>query len=87
MFPTFIYPRSSFIENPPLPRRILQLFIYMCIPFQIVCTVIAALLHYIFLVVFLLMLAEGIQVAYTVIVVFNTRSKTRILLTLAWSMC
>ena len=56
------------------------------ITFQIACTVIAALLHYIFLVVFMLMLAEGIQVAYTVIVVFNTHSKTRILLTLAWSM-
>ncbi|XP_069141358.1 uncharacterized protein [Argopecten irradians] len=49
-----------------------------------VCTGFAAVLHYIFLVVFFLMLAEGVEVAFTVLYVFSTRSRIRWLLPLSW---
>ncbi|KAL5009618.1 hypothetical protein ScPMuIL_011923 [Solemya velum] len=49
-----------------------------------VCTAIAALLHYIYLVVFFLMLAEGIEVAVTVLYVFSTKSRVRWMLPLSW---
>ncbi|XP_060080231.1 adhesion G-protein coupled receptor D1-like [Ylistrum balloti] len=49
-----------------------------------VCTGFTAVLHYIFLVVFFLMLAEGIEVAFTVLYVFSTRSRIRWLLPLSW---
>ncbi|XP_052810469.1 uncharacterized protein LOC128238517 isoform X2 [Mya arenaria] len=48
------------------------------------CTVVAALLHYIYLVVFCLMLAEGIDIAYTVLYVFATRSRARSLVIASW---
>ncbi|WAR06913.1 AGRL3-like protein, partial [Mya arenaria] len=48
------------------------------------CAVVAALLHYIYLVVFCLMLAEGIDIAYTVLYVFATRSRARSLVIASW---
>ncbi|WAR06917.1 AGRL3-like protein [Mya arenaria] len=48
------------------------------------CSVVAALLHYIYLVVFCLMLAEGIDIAYTVLYVFATRSRARSLVIASW---
>ncbi|WAR06915.1 AGRL3-like protein, partial [Mya arenaria] len=47
------------------------------------CAVVAALLHYIYLVVFF-MLAEGIDIAYTVLYVFATRSRARSLVIASW---
>lgn len=62
---------------------------YSCLPslssLQVVCAVIAACLHYIYLVVFCIMLAEGIEMAVTVLYVFKTKvSRVRWLLILAW---
>ncbi|KAL4217937.1 hypothetical protein ACF0H5_022676 [Mactra antiquata] len=52
---------------------------------KVICTVIAALLHYIFLVVFCIMLAEGIEIAITVLYVFSTkRPIVKWLLISAW---
>lgn len=51
---------------------------------QILCTAIAVLLQYFFLVSFFLMLAEGITIAVSVILVFWTNSKVKVLLPLAW---
>ncbi|XP_071115253.1 uncharacterized protein [Haliotis cracherodii] len=51
---------------------------------QAVCTAISALLHFFFLVVFFLMLAEGVEVLVSVIYVFNTKSRLRWLLLLSW---
>ncbi|KAH3730495.1 hypothetical protein DPMN_056485, partial [Dreissena polymorpha] len=48
------------------------------------CAVVAALLQYIYLVVFCLMLAEGIELAVTVLYVFPTRSRLRVLVVSAW---
>ncbi|XP_053397807.1 adhesion G protein-coupled receptor L3-like [Mercenaria mercenaria] len=48
------------------------------------CTAIAAFLHYIYLVVFCIMLAEGIQIAMIVLYVFKTKSKLKLLLSIAW---
>ncbi|KAL3883250.1 hypothetical protein ACJMK2_029533 [Sinanodonta woodiana] len=48
------------------------------------CTAVAALLHYFYLAVFFLMLAYGIELAVTVVYVFETRSRVRWLLPLAW---
>ncbi|KAL4232620.1 hypothetical protein ACF0H5_007310 [Mactra antiquata] len=48
------------------------------------CTVISAMLHYFYLVVFFLMLAYGIEIAVCVVYVFVTRSRIRWLLPLAW---
>ncbi|KAH3726549.1 hypothetical protein DPMN_052416 [Dreissena polymorpha] len=48
------------------------------------CAVVAALLQYIYLVVFCLMLAEGIELAVTVLYVFATRSRLRVLVVSAW---
>ncbi|XP_053382317.1 adhesion G protein-coupled receptor B3-like isoform X2 [Mercenaria mercenaria] len=51
----------------------------------VVCTVIAACLHYIYLVVFSIMLAEGIEMAITVLYVFKTKtSRIRWLLLMSW---
>ncbi|KAL3883202.1 hypothetical protein ACJMK2_029492, partial [Sinanodonta woodiana] len=49
-----------------------------------VCTAVAALLHYFYLSVFLLMLAFGIEIAVSVIYVFETRSRIRWMLPIAW---
>ena len=52
---------------------------------DIACNIITAILHYSFLVVFFLMLTEGISVATTVTVVFKKKkSRLPIYLTLAW---
>ncbi|KAH3725459.1 hypothetical protein DPMN_051303 [Dreissena polymorpha] len=51
---------------------------------KIVCKAIAALLHYIYLVVFCLMLAEGIDLVITVVFVFATKSRLQLLLTAGW---
>ncbi|XP_067675273.1 uncharacterized protein [Haliotis asinina] len=51
---------------------------------QAVCTAISALLHFFFLVVFFLMLAEGVEVLVSVIYVFNAKSRLRWLLLLSW---
>ncbi|XP_052089257.1 uncharacterized protein LOC127725998 [Mytilus californianus] len=48
------------------------------------CTGMAVLLHYIFLVDFLLMLAEGIEVAFCVLYVFSTRSRVHWLIPVCW---
>ncbi|XP_052808049.1 adhesion G protein-coupled receptor L3-like, partial [Mya arenaria] len=48
------------------------------------CKVVAGLLHYLYLVVFCLMLAEGIDMAYTVLYVFATRSRARSLVIASW---
>ncbi|KAH3809195.1 hypothetical protein DPMN_137556 [Dreissena polymorpha] len=50
----------------------------------IVCTTLASLLHYIYLVVFSLMLVEGIDVAVSILIVFQTRSKLKWMLSAAW---
>ncbi|XP_052245372.1 adhesion G protein-coupled receptor L3-like [Dreissena polymorpha] len=49
------------------------------------CAAVAALLHYIYLVVFCLMLAEGIEIVITVVYVFATKSRARPLIILAWA--
>ena len=54
--------------------------------FKEFCTVVAAMLHYIYLVVFALMLAEGVEMVYTVVLVFATRSRARILVTVPWGL-
>ncbi|XP_052279115.1 sushi, von Willebrand factor type A, EGF and pentraxin domain-containing protein 1-like isoform X5 [Dreissena polymorpha] len=51
---------------------------------KIVCTTIAALLQYVYLVVFFLMLAEGIEIAVTVLYVFVTKSRLKWMLPCAW---
>ena len=54
---------------------------------QAFCTVVAALLHYIYLVVFALMLAEGVEIFYKVVFVFaGKRSRAPILVTVSWGM-
>ncbi|XP_052791525.1 adhesion G protein-coupled receptor L3-like [Mya arenaria] len=49
-----------------------------------VCTAMAVLLQYIYLVVFFLMLTEGVEIAFMVLYVFSTRSRIRWMLPLAW---
>ncbi|CAC5386745.1 unnamed protein product [Mytilus coruscus] len=49
-----------------------------------VCTFMAILLHYIFLVDFFMMLAEGVEMAFCVLYVFATRSRARWLIPAAW---
>ncbi|KAH3770064.1 hypothetical protein DPMN_171344 [Dreissena polymorpha] len=53
---------------------------------KVVCTVVAASLHYICTVVFCLMLAEGIGIARDVIKVFASTSNLRQLLMFAWGL-
>ncbi|KAH3725486.1 hypothetical protein DPMN_051330 [Dreissena polymorpha] len=48
------------------------------------CTVISALLHYFYLVVFFTMLAYGVEIAISVIYVFETDSRLKWLLPVAW---
>ncbi|XP_053392668.1 sushi, von Willebrand factor type A, EGF and pentraxin domain-containing protein 1-like isoform X2 [Mercenaria mercenaria] len=48
------------------------------------CTAVAVLLQYIYLVVFFLMLAEGIEISVTVLYVFTTASRLKWLLPAAW---
>ncbi|KAL3883262.1 hypothetical protein ACJMK2_029545, partial [Sinanodonta woodiana] len=48
------------------------------------CIAVAALLHYFYLAVFFLMLAYGIELAVTVIYVFQAKSRARWLLPLSW---
>ncbi|XP_060567799.1 adhesion G protein-coupled receptor L4-like [Ruditapes philippinarum] len=49
-----------------------------------VCTTIAVLLHYIYLVVFFLMLAEAVEISFVVLYVFTTESRLKWILPLAW---
>ncbi|XP_076077317.1 adhesion G protein-coupled receptor B1-like [Mytilus galloprovincialis] len=49
-----------------------------------VCTAMAVLLHYIFLVDFAFMLAEGIEIAISVLFVFATSSRTKWLIPTCW---
>ncbi|XP_053393402.1 adhesion G protein-coupled receptor L2-like [Mercenaria mercenaria] len=51
---------------------------------QDVCTTIAVLLQYIYLVVFFLMLAEGIEISVVVLYVFTTKSRLKWILPSAW---
>ncbi|XP_060561246.1 adhesion G protein-coupled receptor L4-like [Ruditapes philippinarum] len=51
---------------------------------SVACAVIAAVLQYIYLVVFCIMLVEGIGIAITVLYVFKTKSRIRIMLIFAW---
>ena len=51
---------------------------------QAACTVISALLHYFYLVVFFTMLAYGVEIAISVIYVFETDSRLKWLLPVAW---
>ncbi|XP_052279324.1 adhesion G protein-coupled receptor B3-like isoform X2 [Dreissena polymorpha] len=51
---------------------------------KIICTTLASLLHYIYLVVFSLMLVEGIDVAVSILIVFQTQSKLKWMLSAAW---
>ncbi|KAH3830592.1 hypothetical protein DPMN_103837 [Dreissena polymorpha] len=50
----------------------------------IICTTLASFLHYIYLVVFSLMLVEGIDVAVSILIVFQTKSKLKWMLSAAW---
>lgn len=52
--------------------------------FQIACIIITGVLHYVFLVVFFLMLCNGISVARSVIYVFKTKSRLPIYIAVAW---
>ncbi|XP_052088306.1 adhesion G protein-coupled receptor L3-like [Mytilus californianus] len=51
---------------------------------EIACIIVTAVLHYVFLVVFFLMLCEGISVARSVTVVFKRKSELRLYLSFAW---
>ncbi|CAG2213421.1 unnamed protein product [Mytilus edulis] len=51
---------------------------------EIACIIVTAVLHYVFLVVFFLMLCEGISVARSVTVVFKRKSEVRFYLPFAW---
>ncbi|XP_076078431.1 uncharacterized protein LOC143048571 [Mytilus galloprovincialis] len=51
---------------------------------DIACIIVTAVLHYVFLVVFFLMLCEGISVARYVTVVFKRKSEVRFYLPFAW---
>lgn len=51
---------------------------------EIPCTIITACLHYIFLVVFFIMFAEGIDIFIAVVIVFRTKSKMKFLLMMSW---
>lgn len=52
---------------------------------QAACSATAAVLHYIFLVVFCIMLVEGTEIAITVLYVFKRkRSRIKLMLILAW---
>ncbi|VDI20167.1 Hypothetical predicted protein, partial [Mytilus galloprovincialis] len=51
---------------------------------DIACIIVTAVLHYVFLVVFFLMLCEGISVARSVTVVFKRKSEVRFYLPFAW---
>ncbi|XP_021350278.1 adhesion G protein-coupled receptor B2-like [Mizuhopecten yessoensis] len=53
---------------------------------DVLCTTIAALLHYFFLVTFCLMLAEGIEILISVKAVFHTKSKLKWFLLLGWGL-
>ena len=55
-----------------------------CFFFQIACTAIAAALHYLFLVVFVLMLTQGIEILICVVHVFTTKFRLKLLLPVAW---
>jgi len=63
----------------------LTLYLHLLVfNFQVLCKVIAALLHFFFLAVFFLMLAYGIEIGVSVIYVFVTRSRLKWLLPCAW---
>ena len=49
-----------------------------------ICTAVAVALHYIYLVVFFLMLAESIEIGVTVLYVFPGQSRLKWELPLAW---
>ncbi|XP_060583875.1 uncharacterized protein LOC132740036 [Ruditapes philippinarum] len=49
-----------------------------------VCTTIAVLLQYIYLVVFSLMLAEAVEISFVILYVFTTESRLKWILPLAW---
>ncbi|KAL4233754.1 G-protein coupled receptor 2 [Mactra antiquata] len=51
---------------------------------KVVCAFIAGLLQYLYLVVFCIMLVEGIEIAVTVLYVFKTKSRIKIMLIAAW---
>ncbi|XP_070189464.1 adhesion G protein-coupled receptor B1-like [Littorina saxatilis] len=51
---------------------------------EIVCTVVAGLLHYLWLVVFFLMLCEGIDIFITIVIIFPTKSALAWLLLTAY---
>ncbi|XP_052810253.1 uncharacterized protein LOC128238399 isoform X3 [Mya arenaria] len=51
---------------------------------QTVCTVISALLHYFYLVVFFMMLAYGVEIAISIIYVFAVGSRLKWLIPAAW---
>ncbi|XP_063405265.1 adhesion G protein-coupled receptor L3-like [Mytilus trossulus] len=51
---------------------------------DIACVIITGVLHYVFLVVFFLMLCNGISVARSVIYVFKTKSRLPIYIAVAW---
>ncbi|XP_060606054.1 uncharacterized protein LOC132758398 isoform X2 [Ruditapes philippinarum] len=48
------------------------------------CAAVAALLHYIYLVVFSFMLAEGIEIFFALVYVFSNKHKTKWIIPVAW---
>jgi hypothetical protein len=56
----------------------------MVILFQVFCVLIAALLHYLYLAVFCLMLAQSVEIGITLAVVFASKSRVKQLLAAAW---
>jgi len=51
---------------------------------QNACTALTALMHYFFLAAFCLMLAEGIDILISVVIVFSATSKLKWLLLMGW---
>jgi hypothetical protein len=66
-------------------KMTLSIYHDICV-FQDVCTTIAVLLQYMCLVVFFLMLAEAVEIAFVVLYVFTTESRLKWILPLAWCM-
>jgi len=56
---------------------------------QVLCLVIAVLLHYFYLVSFCMMLAEGVEMLLYIVFVFHVqrRSETAALIFVAWCKC
>ncbi|CAC5379423.1 unnamed protein product [Mytilus coruscus] len=84
---SYKYDVNSIIADFSIEPTPTKMNYHVVIKFQhisVVCTAIAVALHYLFLLDFALMLAEGIQVAIMVVIIFRTKSILQWLLPLCY---